>query len=159
MARGNSRHKRMKPTTDPVYGDLMVSMLINKIMIDGKKTIAQKLVYDAFEKIKTQGLDPLVILNKAIDTVGPKVEVRAKRIGGAAYQVPSEVRGERRIALAIRWMLDAARKRPNKEFRSFSDKLASELLDASKNTGESIRKRDIAQKMAEANRAFAHFRF
>lgn len=159
MARGKALHKRIMPTPDPVYQDLMVAKLINKIMIDGKKTIAQKLVYDAFEKIKAQGLDPVETLNRAIDTVGPKVEVRAKRIGGAAYQVPTEVRGERRVALAIRWMLDAARKRPNKEFRSFSDKLASELLDASKNTGESIRKRDIAQKMAEANRAFAHFRF
>ena len=127
-------------------------------MHDGKKTVAQRVVYDAFELLKKEG-DPVKIFEQAIDNVGPKQEVKARRIGGAAYQVPQEVRGARRTALAIRWILEAAAKRPTAEHKSFASKLAAELKDASQNLGEAIRKRDIAHRMAEANKAFAHFRW
>lgn len=129
-------------------------------MRDGKKTTAQRVVYDAFEIIKEKGNEnPVAILEKAVDAVGPKVEVRARRIGGAAYQVPSEVRGERRNSLAVRWILEAATKRPSVEYKTFAQKLAAELMDAVNNAGEAIRKRDVAHRMAEANKAFAHFRW
>lgn len=129
-------------------------------MINGKKTVAQRQVYDALEKLKEKGeADPVKAFEKAIDNVAPKVEVKARRIGGAAYQVPTEVRGPRRISLAIRWILEATKKRPNAQFKKFSDKLAAEIVDINNNTGEAIRKRDVAHRMAEANRAFSHFRF
>lgn len=128
-------------------------------MFSGKKTVAQRQVYNAFEIMKAKGVDPLVTFEKAIDIVAPKVEVKARRIGGAAYQVPSEVRGTRRISLAFRWILEATKKRSNSEYKTFGQKLAAELIDASNNAGESIKKRDVVHKMAEANKAFAHFRF
>jgi small subunit ribosomal protein S7 len=103
--------------------------------------------------------DPIAAFEKAIDTVSPKVEVKARRIGGAAYQVPTEVRGPRRISLAIRWILEAANKRSTSDYKKFSEKLAAEIMDVNKNTGEAVRRRDVAHKMAEANRAFSHFRF
>jgi len=137
----------------------LVSKLINYIMRDGKKTIAQKQVYNAFSIIKEKGEDPLKILEKAFLNVGPKVEVRARRIGGANYQIPVEVRHDRKISLALRWIIEASRKRPNKEFHTYAEKLAEELIAASQNLGEAIRKREIMLKQAEANRAFSHFRF
>ncbi|MGH7202962.1 MAG: 30S ribosomal protein S7, partial [Candidatus Levyibacteriota bacterium] len=128
-------------------------------MRDGKKTVAQAQVYGAFDVLSQKGEDPLKAFDKAIQNVGPKVEVKARRVGGANYQVPVEVKHERKIALALRWIIEAARKRSNRDFHTFAEKLAAELLDATQNQGEAIRKRDIALKQAEANRAFAHFRW
>lgn len=159
MPRGGKYKSIKKLEPDPMYGSLTLAKFINRVMQDGKKTTAQRAVYDAFEVIKSQGKDPMETFEKALDTVGPRQEVRAKRIGGAAYQVPVEVRGERRIALACRWILDATRKRPNTETPTFAQKLAAELLAASNNEGEAIRKRDVTYKMAEANKAFAHFKW
>lgn len=156
------RHAKVQKRTiepDTIYGNVLVARFINGIMVDGKKSIAQKNVYDAFELIKKQGHDALQIFEKALQNVAPKVEVKARRIGGANYQVPIEVRPERKNALAIRWLIEAARKRSNKEFRSFADKLAAEFLAASNNEGEALKKKDVMHKQAEANRAFAHFRW
>lgn len=158
MARGKTVTKRRKQEADPVFGNILVAKFINNIMQDGKKTVAQRIMYDAFEILKKEG-DPVKLFEQAIDSVGPKVEVKARRIGGAAYQVPSEVRGPRKVALAIRWILEASRKRPTADYKTFAEKLAAELLDATKNAGEAIRKRDVAHRMAEANKAFSHFRW
>ena len=158
MARGGANFKRRKTEPDAVYSSILITKFVNRLMRDGKKTVAQRVVYDALEILKKEG-DPVKLFEQAIDTVGPKVEVKARRIGGAAYQVPQEVRGARKTALAIRWILEAATKRPTAEYKSFAKKLAAELLDASRNAGEAIRKRDVAHKMAEANKAFSHFRW
>ena len=128
-------------------------------MKSGKKRTAELLVYKALDIIKEKGEEPVKVFETAINTVGPKMEVRARRVGGASYQVPTEVRGDRRVALAMRWIISFAGKRSNREFHSFSDKLAVELLEASKGQGESIKKRDTVHRMAEANRAFAHFKW
>lgn len=160
MARGTHTTKKRIVEADPVYNNVLLTKFINRLMRDGKKTIAQGVVYDMLEFMKEKGeTDPVAAFEKAIDSVSPKVEVKARRIGGAAYQVPTEVRGPRRISLAIRWILEAARKRPTAEYKKFSQKLAAEIMDVNKNTGEAVRKRDVAHKVAEANRAFAHFRF
>lgn len=160
MARGKHVTKKRNIEPDPVYNNLLLAKFINRLMIDGKKTVAQGVVYDALDFMKEKGeADPLASFEKAIDSVAPKVEVKARRIGGAAYQVPTEVRGSRRISLAIRWILEAARKRPTSDYKKFSEKLGAEIMDVNKNMGEAIRKRDVAHKMAEANRAFSHFRF
>ena len=156
MSRGGTKIKKRINPGDAVYSNLLLGKFINGLMMHGKKTVAQRVVYGAFEILKKEGHDPLGVFEQAIETVGPKVEVKARRIGGAAYQVPTEVRGGRKNSLAIRWILDAAKKRPTSEFKTFSQKLAAELLDASKNAGEAIKKRDVAHRMAEANKAFAH---
>ncbi|HWY79861.1 MAG TPA: 30S ribosomal protein S7 [Candidatus Sulfotelmatobacter sp.] len=144
---------------DTIYGNVLVAKLINYIMRDGKKTIAQAQIYKAFSILEQKGQQPLEAFEKAIQNIGPKVEVKARRIGGANYQVPVEVKHERRMALALRWMIDAARKRQNKEYHSFAEKLAAEILAAINNEGEAIRKRELALKQAEANKAFSHFRW
>lgn len=144
---------------DPVYGNRMITRLVNRVMQRGKKQTAEKLVYAALEKIKDTGEDPIKIFETAIASVGPKVEVRPRRVGGASYQVPIEVRGDRRVSLALRWIVMFANKRSNKEFHSYADKLSAEILDASKGVGEAIKKRDTVLRMAEANRAFAHFKW
>jgi small subunit ribosomal protein S7 len=145
---------------DTIYNSVIIAKLINYIMIDGKKTVAQEQVYKALAILAEKGKgDALELFDKAIQNVGPKVEVKAKRIGGANYQVPVEVRPERKTALALRWIIEAARKRPNKDFHSFAAKLAGELLDATQNQGDAIRKKEVALKQAEANKAFAHFRW
>ncbi len=145
---------------DTIYNSLVIAKLINYIMIDGKKTVAQDQVYAALQVLAMRGKgDAMELFEKAIQNVGPKVEVKAKRIGGANYQVPVEVRAERRTALALRWIIEAARKRSNRDFRTFAEKLAAELLDATNNLGEAIRKKEVAMKQAEANKAFAHFRW
>jgi small subunit ribosomal protein S7 len=144
---------------DPIYNSRLVTRFINKIMFDGKKTIAQKLVYQAFEKIEKAGKNPLSIFEAALTTVSPKMEVRPRRVGGASYQVPTEVRGDRREALAIRWLINAARARSNKEYHSFADKLAAEFMDAAAGQGAAVRKREETLKVAEANKAFSHFRW
>lgn len=144
---------------DTIYNSLFVAKLINYIMRDGKKTTAQQQVYGALTILAEKGEEPIKTFDKAIQNIGPKVEVKARRIGGANYQVPVEVKHERRMALALRWMIDAARKRSNKEYHTFAEKLAAEILDAMQNQGEAVRKREIALKQAEANKAFSHFRW
>lgn len=156
----HAKVQKRKITPDTLYNSAIVAKLINYIMRDGKKTVAQKLVYNAFDVLAQKGEEsPLKTFEKAMQNVGPKVEVKARRIGGANYQVPVEVKHERRVALALRWIIESARKRSNKEFHTFSEKLAAEILDAVQNQGEAIRKRDIALKQAEANKAFGHFRW
>ncbi len=156
------RHAKVAKRTvkaDKVYNSIMVAKFVNRIMRNGKKTVAEEKVYNAFNLLTQQGKDALETFDKAIQNVSPKVEVRAKRIGGANYQVPVEVRAERKNALAIRWIIEAARKRSNKDFRAFEDKLAAELLAAANGEGEAMKKKDVMHKQAEANRAFAHFRW
>ncbi|MBU3979156.1 30S ribosomal protein S7 [Patescibacteria group bacterium] len=156
------RHKKAEKRQiepDTIYNNLLVAKLINYIMFDGKKNAAQQQVYAALDILKAKGEDPVKVMEKAMQNIGPKVEVKARRVGGANYQVPIEVKHERRMSLALRWMIEASRKRSNKEYHNYSEKLAAELSDASKNLGDAIRKRDITIKQAEANKAFAHFRF
>lgn len=137
----------------------MLSRFINRVMKSGKKSVAERVVYGALDRIREKGEDPIKVFEGALANVGPKMEVRPRRVGGASYQVPAEVRGDRRVSLALRWLVAFADKRSNKEFKSYSDKLAAELLDASKGQGEAIKRRDTIQRMAEANRAFAHFKW
>lgn len=157
MRHGKTLKREVTP--DPVYKNKLVTKFINHVMIAGKKTVAEKMFYAAFAAIEAKGQKPLEVFEKAIQTVGPKVEVRARRVGGANYQVPAEVRGERKVSLAIRWILDAAKARSSSEYRSFANKLAAELLDAVQNQGAAIKKRDTVHRMADANKAFAHFRW
>jgi small subunit ribosomal protein S7 len=156
-----AKQVKKRPTApDPVYQSRLVSKLINKVMMAGKKSIAQKHVYAALKKIELKlKQPPLELLRQALDNAKPVMEVRSRRVGGAAYQVPSPVRGERREALAIRWIIQSARKRPNTQYQRFADKLAAELLDAAQNQGGAIEKKNQIHKMAEANKAFAHFRW
>jgi len=145
---------------DPIYNSRLITRFVNKIMFDGKKTIAQRLVYQALDQIKEQTKqDPLSVFEKAIQNVSPKMEVRPRRVGGASYQVPTEVRGDRKEALAIRWLISGAESRGGKEMHGFDKKLAAELIDAANNAGVAIKKKDDIQKAANANRAFAHFRW
>ena len=142
---------------DSKYKSTIISKLINSIMYDGKKTIAEKIVYDALEKIKSKTKDePINIFNDAIKNVRPTVEVKARRVGGATYQVPTEVKSKRSQALAIRWLIDASRKRKDKKM---SDKIFNEIYDAYQNKGSAIKKKEDTHKMAESNKAFAHFRW
>ena len=153
--RGNVPKREVLP--DPVYGSVVVAKLIKSIMLDGKKGVAQKIVYDAFETIKAKtGEEPLEVFNKAMNNIMPQVEVKARRIGGANYQVPIEVRPERRQTLGLRWLTKYTRDRGE---RTMSDRLANELMDAANGLGGSVKKKDDTHKMAEANRAFAHYRF
>lgn len=158
MARGK-RIKKKLPQPDPVYGSRLLTRFINRVMRDGKKRTAERQVYTALEKIKEQGDDPLKVFETAVSNVGPKMEVKSRRVGGASYQVPMEVRGDRRVSLAIRWIIEFSGKRSNKEFKTYSDKLAAELVDANNGEGESIKKRDTAHRMADSNKAFSHFRW
>lgn len=156
------RHKKVAKRQieiDLVHGSLLVAKFINRIMKDGKKTVAQKSFYKTLEILGKDGQNGLELFETAINNVGPRVEVKSRRVGGANYQVPLEVRGDRKNALAIRWIVEAARARANTEFHTFAEKLAAEVLEASRNEGAAIKKRDNVIKMAEANRAFSHFRF
>lgn len=142
---------------DPLYNSKVVTKLINNIMLDGKKGVAQKICYNAFDVLKEKtGKDAIEVFEAAMNNVMPLLEVKARRIGGATYQVPIEVRPERRQTLGIRWILDAALKRGEKYMYQ---RLAGELLDASNNTGAAVKKREDTHKMAEANKAFAHYRY
>ena len=153
--RGNVPKREVLP--DPVYGDIVVAKLINSIMLDGKKGVAQQIVYDAFDKIKEEtGKEPLDVFKAAMANIMPQVEVKARRVGGANYQVPIEVRPERRQTLGLRWLTKYTRLRGE---RTMSERLAKELMDASNGLGASVKKREDTHKMAEANRAFAHYRF
>lgn len=155
----HAKIQKRQTSPDKLHNNVMVAKLINYIMQDGKKTIAEKCVYGSFDVLKNNNQEPLDIFERALQNVGPKVEVKARRIGGANFQVPTEVRHDRRMSLALRWIVEAARKRSNKEFHSFAEKLAAEFTAAANNEGEAIRKRDVTLKQAEANKAFAHFRW
>jgi small subunit ribosomal protein S7 len=156
MPRRRSPEKR-KILPDPKYKDIVVAKFMNNLMKDGKKSVAEKIVYGAFDKIHAiENNDPIEVFNKAISEVGPVVEVKSRRVGGATYQVPIEVRPSRKQALAMRWIVEAARKRSEK---SMALRLAGELQDASQKKGSAYRKREDVHKMAEANKAFSHFRF
>lgn len=145
---------------DPIYNSLTVTRFINRVMESGKKTVAQKIVYNALEEIGTKTKKPaLEVFESAINNVSPRVEVRPRRVGGANYQVPVEVRGDRKEALAIRWIIKAAHDRPSREYHTMKDKLVAELIDASNNIGAAIKKREDTLRMADANKAFAHFRW
>ena len=142
---------------DSKYGSLILSKFINFVMYDGKKSTSEKIIYDALEKIKNKTKDnPIKVFDEAINKIRPNLEVRSRRVGGATYQVPQEVKTKRSQTLALRWLLDASRKRKNK---SMSDKLFNELMDASQNRGAAIKKREDTHKMAESNKAFAHYRW
>lgn len=156
--RGKRAEKR-KLVGDPIYNSRLITRFVNRVMMGGKKTVAQKIIYGAFEDIKDKGKDPLETFETALRNVSPKVEVRPRRVGGASYQIPVEVKGDRREALAIRWVISAASSRPNSEYKSMKAKLAAELMDAASGTGVAIKKRDDTLRMADANKAFAHFRW
>ena len=156
MSRKKSSSKK-NISLDAKYKSPIIPKLINSLMYDGKKTIAEKIVYDAIEKIKSKSKDePITIFNQAITNIKPTVEVRSRRVGGATYQVPVEVKSKRSQALAIRWLIDASRKRKNKKM---SDKIFNEIFDAYQNRGSAIKKKEDTHKMAESNKAFAHFRW
>lgn len=156
MSRKRRAPKRI-PVIDPKYKSVIIPKLINSIMYDGKKISAEKIVYEALEKIKTKSKDePIAVFNDAINNVRPTVEVRSRRVGGATYQVPVEVKTKRSQALALRWLIDASRKRKDKKM---SDKLFNEIFDAYQNKGSAIKKKEDTHKMAESNKAFAHFRW
>jgi small subunit ribosomal protein S7 len=142
---------------DPVYSNPIVTALINKILVDGKRSTAQRIVYGALEGCRAKtGSDPVVTLKRALDNVRPAIEVKSRRVGGATYQVPVEVRSIRRQALGIRWLITAARERNEK---TMTERLSAELLDASNNRGNAVKKREDVHRMAEANRAFSHYRW
>ncbi len=146
--------------TDTRYNSKFVTQLINRAMRSGKKSVAQTQVYQALEKVaQTTQKDPLESLETALKNITPQMEVRSRRVGGAAYQVPTPVRSHRGSSLAVRWLITEANKRPNKEFHTFADKLAAEITDALNNEGGAIQKKLTSHKMAEANKAFAHFRW
>ena len=156
MSRKKSAPKKI-PIIDPKFKSAVIPKLINSIMYDGKKTIAEKIIYDAIEKIKSKSKDePLNVFNDAINNIRPTVEVRSRRVGGATYQVPVEVKSKRSQALALRWLVDASRKRKDK---NMSDKIFNEIYDAYQNKGAAIKKKEDTHKMAESNKAFAHFRW
>ena len=142
---------------DPVYGSPLVSQLVSKILLDGKKTVAQNIVYGALEGTRAKtGIDPVQTLKKALDNIRPAVEVKSRRVGGATYQVPIEVKPARATTLAMRWLVGYSRQRREK---TMTERLMNELLDASNGLGASVKKREDTHKMAEANRAFAHYRW
>ena len=156
MSRKKTQPKK-KEVPDPKFNSSIIPKLINNIMYDGKRGIAAKIVYDAIDKIKTKTKDePINVFNDAINNIRPTVEVRSRRVGGATYQVPVEVKSKRAQALAIRWLVDSARKRKDKHM---SDKIFNELFDAYEKKGAAVKKREDVHKMAESNKAFAHFRW
>ena len=156
MSRKRRAPKKI-PIIDPKYKSVIIPKLINSIMYDGKKTIAEKIIYEAIEKIKSKTKEePLTVFNEAINNLKPTVEVRSRRVGGATYQVPVEVKSKRSQALALRWLIDASRKRKDNKM---SDKIFNEIYDAYQNKGSAIKKKEDTHRMAESNKAFAHFRW
>ena len=153
--RGNVPKREILP--DPMYGSVLVTKLVNSIMLDGKKGVAQKVVYGAFDIIKEKtGNEPQEVFNQAMENIMPSLEVKARRVGGATYQVPMEVRPARRQTLGLRWLTNYSRARSE---RTMAERLAGEIMDAANNTGASVKKREDTHKMAESNKAFAHFRW
>ena len=156
MSRKRKAPKKIQ-IVDPRYKSAIIPKLINSIIYDGKKTVAEKIIYEAIDKIKSKSKDePITIFNEAINNIRPTVEVRSRRVGGATYQVPVEVKAKRSQALALRWLIDASRKRKDK---NMSDKIFNEIYDAYQNRGAAIKKKEDTHKMAESNKAFAHFRW
>lgn len=162
----SGRVEKRKIEPDPLYQNPMVAKLINRVMVSGKKALSQKIVYGALDSIKEGGNDPLKTLENALENVMPKMEVRPRRVGGASYMVPMEVRGHRRQSLAITWLIAAARSRRPKEITNhpknkpvMMTKLATEILEAAQGTGKAVAKREEMHRIAEANKAFAHFRW
>jgi small subunit ribosomal protein S7 len=156
MSRRHSAEKR-EINPDPKFGDLVVTKFMNAVMHDGKKSVAETIVYGALDQVQAKTRqEPVTIFHQALDNVAPHVEVRSRRVGGATYQVPVDVRPERRQALAIRWLIAAAR---NRNEQTMVDRLSGELMDAANNRGTAVKKREDTHKMAEANRAFAHYRW
>lgn len=153
------QYKREPVRPDPVYQSFEVSKLINYIIKDGKKSAAEKIVYGMLERFKKEGQDPMKVLHLAISNVAPNHEVKPKRLGGASYLVPIEVRKERKLFLSLNWIVDNARLKSNKEFHSFEEKLYTEIKDASQNQGPSIAKKAQTEKLAEANKAFSHLKW
>ena len=153
--KGPSKKHQLLP--DPIYGSTVVAQLINKILLDGKKSIAEDIVYSALDMVKEKtDQEPVAVLKRALDNIRPSLEVRSRRVGGATYQVPMEVNSRRATTLAIRWMVDFSRKRKE---NTMKERLAGEIMDAAENTGASIKKREDLYKMAESNRAFSHYRW
>jgi len=153
--KGNIPARKVLP--DPVYNDVRVSKLINNVMLDGKKGLAQKIVYDAFDSIKeSTGEEPIEVFNKALENVMPQLECKARRVGGANYQVPIDVRPERRLTLGLRWIVFFARTRSE---RTMKERLAAELMDAANGTGGAFKRKEEMHRMADANRAFAHYKW
>jgi len=156
MSRRHSAEKR-EINPDPKFGDLIVTKFMNAVMYDGKKSVAETIVYGALDQVQAKTKqEPVAVFHHALDNVAPHVEVRSRRVGGATYQVPVDVRPERRQALAIRWLITAAR---NRNETTMVDRLSGELMDAANNRGTAVKKREDTHKMAEANRAFAHYRW
>jgi small subunit ribosomal protein S7 len=156
MSRRHSAEKR-EINPDPKFGDLVITKFMNAVMYDGKKSIAETIVYGALDQVQAKTKqEPVGVFHQALDNVAPHVEVRSRRVGGATYQVPVDVRPERRQALAIRWLISAAR---NRNETTMVDRLSGELMDAANNRGTAVKKREDTHKMAEANRAFAHYRW
>ena len=153
--KGHTQHRDV--LADPIYNDKVVTKLINQVMLDGKKGVAQRIVYGAFETVEEKtGKPALEVFRQAMDNIMPVLEVKARRIGGATYQVPIEVRPDRRQALALRWLTSFSRARGE---RTMKERLANEIMDAAENTGSSVKRKEDVHKMAEANKAFAHYRF
>ena len=153
--KGPAQRRELMP--DPIYRSLLVTQIVNKVMLHGKRSVAEKIVYDALKMVEEKtGAEPIATLKRAVDNIKPPLEVRSRRVGGATYQVPVEVRTERRQALAIRWIIDAARKRGE---HTMQDRLSNELLDAVNNRGSAVKKREDTHRMAEANKAFSHYRW
>ena len=156
MPRRREEPKR-RPLQDPKYGDPMVTRLMNKVMLNGKKTTAEHIVYGAFDIIENRTReDPVKVFRRALDNVMPSVEVKSRRVGGSTYQVPIEVRAERRLSVGMRWIINFARSRKGKPMR---ERLALELIEASHNRGSAVKKKEDTHRMAEANKAFAHYRW
>ncbi len=153
------QYKKISVASDSIYDSLEVSKLINYVMKDGKKSIAETIVYTVLNRFKKEQKDPLHVLNQAILNVSPQHEVKPKRIGGASYLVPIEVRRERKIYLSLNWIVDAARARSNKEYKTFEDKLYAEINDAAANQGQSVAKKAQTEKLADANKAFSHLKW
>ena len=153
--RGNVPKREIVP--DPIYNSVLVTKLVNSIMVDGKKGVAQKVVYGAFDIVREKtGNEPLEVFNTAIENIMPSLEVKARRVGGATYQVPIDVRPARRQTLGLRWLTTYSRARSE---RTMAERLAAEIMDAANNTGSAVKKREDTHKMAESNKAFAHFRW
>ncbi len=155
MRRSAAEVRKVSP--DPVYDSVLVSQVVNKVLWKGKKELSRKIVYDALTLVeRRRGDDPLITLKRAIDNIRPSVEVRSRRVGGSSYQVPVEVRPRRANTLAVRWLVEFARKRRE---NTMAERLANEILDAADNTGAAVKRRDDIHKMAESNKAFAHYRW
>ncbi len=153
------QYKKKSIENDPIYNSTEVTKLINYLMLDGKKSVSQSIVYSVFDELKKQNKDPLRILHQAIDNVAPIHEVKPRRLGGASYLVPIEVRRERKIFLALNWIIEGAKTRSNKEFHTFAKKLLTELLEAANNQGHAVSKKTQTEKLAEQNKAFSHLKW